>query len=76
MSDIKRRKVMVSQYRSITKNGKKYWDPVEIGEAIFHEWGCDYTEFESGPGNYSTAIIEFDDGSIENIEVKLIKFIK
>ena len=45
------------------------------GHAMFHEWGCDYDEFESGPGNYSTAIIERDDGTVENVPADLIQFI-
>ena len=44
------------------------------GEATFHEFGVDYEEFESGPGNYSTAIIELPDGSVKNIPVEQIKF--
>ena len=33
-------------------------------EGLFHEWGTDYEEFESGPGNYSVAIVELPDGRI------------
>lgn len=40
-------------------NGKKV--PVE---GWFHEWGCDYEEFDSGPANFSVAIIELDNGKI------------
>jgi hypothetical protein len=46
------------------------------GEAIFHQFGCDYEEFESGPGNFSTAIIELPDGTVKNIPIEWIKFIK
>jgi hypothetical protein len=42
---------------------------------LFHKWGVDFEEFESGPGNYSTAIIEMEDGTIENIRADMIKFI-
>lgn len=48
----------------------------EVGEANFHVWGTDYEGFETGPGNYSTAIIELDNGEVLNIEVSLITFIK
>ena len=34
----------------------------EIG--YFHQWGCNYEEFESGPGNFSTAIVELPTGEI------------
>lgn len=30
----------------------------------FHQWGSDYEEFESGPGNYSVAIVELPDGTV------------
>lgn len=45
------------------------------GYARFHSWGCDYTEFESGPANFSTAIIEREDGTVENVPIDTIKFI-
>ncbi len=46
----------------------------EIGEGLFHGWGCDYEEFESGPGNFATAIIEKFDGEVLNHPVELIRF--
>jgi len=48
---------------------------VEVGKAKFHQFGVNYEEFENGPGNFSTAIIEKEDGSVDNIPVELIKFI-
>lgn len=44
------------------------------GEAIFHEFGVDYEEFETGSGHYSTAIIELPDGTVRNLPVGQIKF--
>lgn len=32
--------------------------------ATFHGFGCDYEEFEAGPGNVSIAIVELPDGSV------------
>jgi len=61
------RKVWVYKY---IKGGK-----VGDGEALFHTWGTKYEEFETGPGNYSTAIIERSDGTVENVEVELIRFL-
>ncbi len=43
--------------------------------AVFHQFGCDYEEFESGAGNYSTAIVELPDGTIKNVPVELIRFV-
>lgn len=47
----------------------------KLGEAIFHQFGCTFCEFDTGPGNYSTAIIELDDGKVLNIDAENIKFI-
>lgn len=47
-----------------------------VGEAVFHEWGCDFEEFESGVVNFSTAIVEFPDGTVKNVSVNLVKFVK
>ena len=34
-------------------------------EGLFHQWGMNYKEFcDAGPGNYSVALIELDDGRI------------
>lgn len=49
---------------------------VDIGEATFHCFGCNYEEFENGIGNFSTAIVEWPDGRVENVPVEHIKFIK
>lgn len=65
------RKVMVSE----NKHRDGQWEMVEKGEAIFHSFGVDYQEFESGAGNYSTAIVEFPDGTIGNVQVENVRFI-
>jgi hypothetical protein len=49
--------------------------PIVTGEAIFHQFGTDFEEFENGAVNYSTAIIELPDGTIRNIPVQHIQFI-
>lgn len=64
------RKVKVFELKHI--DGK--WEKVEKGEAIFHQFGCDYQEFETGAGNFSTAIIERPDGQVENVPAEFIKF--
>ena len=33
-------------------------------EGMFHQWASDFVEFETGPGNYTVALIELDDGRI------------
>jgi hypothetical protein len=46
-----------------------------IYSGIFHQWGNAYEEFENGPGNYTTAIVELPDGTIEELLPFCIKFI-
>lgn len=67
------RKVMVSAYQH-QPNGT--WLVVEKGIAEFHQFGTDYEEFENGPGNFTTAIVEWPDGSVESVIVEHIRFIK
>lgn len=39
------------------------WKTVEH-EGWFHQWGMSYEEFDNGPGNYSIAIVELDNGHV------------
>lgn len=66
------RKVIVS-HRIL--NGIE-WVTAVKGEAKFHQFGMDYEEFENGPGNYSTAIVEWPDGTVEMVRADRIKFLK
>lgn len=51
--------------------GKK----IEYGIGLFHQFGVDCGEFEVGFGNFTTAIIEMPDGTVESVPVKSIKFL-
>lgn len=66
------RKVMVSALKLQPDNK---WKLEEKGEAIFHQFGCDYEEFVSGAGHFTTAIIEWPDGTVNNVPVDHIRFI-
>lgn len=48
---------------------------VKTGVGLFHQWGVAYEEFETGAGNYSTAIMEMEDGTIKNVPAEDIEFI-
>ena len=50
-------------------------EKILVGEAIFHQFGVGCEEAENGYGNFSTAIIEKSDGSVESVPVDLIRFI-
>ena len=51
------------------------WQLVDKGEAKFHQFGVDYEEFETGPGNYSTAIVEWPDGTVESVRADRVQFL-
>jgi len=66
------RKVIVYEYQK--PKGASFFEKVCIGNGLFLQFGVDYEEFESGAGNYSTAIVEMPDGSIKNVPVENIIF--
>lgn len=41
----------------------------------FHRWGVNYEEFETGPGNFTTAIIELADGSVVSCAAETVQFL-
>lgn len=57
----------------VYENGK--WEEKEFEMGYFHQWGTDYEEFESGPGNYSVAIVELPGGKIVTPTPRDIEFI-
>ena len=61
------RKVMVMDF----KNGNF----VDKGEAVFHQFGCDFMESSDGNVNYSTAIVEWPDGLAEGVSLHYIRFL-
>lgn len=58
----------------------KRWLPVEkkweesTKSGWFHGWFQDYEEFEAGPGNYVTALVELADGSMVKVEPQYVQF--
>ncbi len=47
-----------------------------VEEGIFHQWATSYEEFEGGPGNYTTGLIEQKDGTVVEVLPTNIKFIE
>jgi hypothetical protein len=50
---------------------------VEVEEGYFHRFSQEFEEYESGPGNYTVAIIEVNNkglGEIKEVPSNLIKF--
>lgn len=64
------RKVKVFQYNY--RENKR----VEVGEGRFIQYGIAYYEFEAGPVNFTSAIIEMPDGTVKNLQVELIQFVE
>lgn len=54
--------------------GRTHYVLEPVGEATFHQFGMGYEEFESGPGNFTTAVIEWPDGRVENVPVEHVQF--
>lgn len=67
------RKCKYKDYISGPCGNEWYWVD---GEAIFLQFGVDYEIYEQGIGNYTTAIIETEDGAVKIVPVDKIKFIK
>jgi hypothetical protein len=72
MVEITMRKVIVSEHKRLDDG---QFHLVEKGEAIFHQFGCDYEEFDSGYANFTTAIVEWPNGKVENVPVERIRFL-
>jgi hypothetical protein len=72
------RQVIVSHLVDKLVQGQPFPSPryvrEEKGQATFHQFGCAYDEFESGAGNYSTAIVEWPDGNVECVRADFIRF--
>lgn len=51
-----------------------HWKAIEPVAAKFHQFGSAYEEFEAGPGNYTVAIVEMEDGSVQGVPFDHIRF--
>jgi len=56
------------------KKGTNCWEDDYLHDGVFHQWGAAYEEFETGPGNYTVAIIEQPDGTITEVLPSNLKF--
>lgn len=65
------RTVEVRRFHAVA--GKREELPPVTGK--FHQWGVDYEEFETGPGNFSVAIVELPDGTVNTFEASYVKFL-
>lgn len=62
-------------YRYEKKPGTNEFRKVEDCIGIFHQFGVGCEEYDNGAGNFSTAIVEIENGEVRNVPVELIKFL-
>ena len=68
-----KRRVAVSSHKWVAENSE--FVLAETREADFHCFGMSYEEFESGPGMFSVAIVEYDDGQVDTVVAEHIRFL-
>lgn len=68
------RKVICKKKFLVGEPPNRRWEEYEL-LGVFHEWGVDYEEFDTGPGNFSVGIVELTDGRVEGFRPELIRFI-
>mgnify|MGYP000019679574 CR=1 FL=1 len=72
------RKVTVSKFIAHSVEGSTYKKTYVLepqGEALFHQFGVGYEELDGGPGNYTTAIVEWPDGHVESVPADQVQFV-
>lgn len=57
-----------SPVSGLRKCSAKYWEDRTIHciTGWFHQWASDYEEFETGPGNFTTALVEDENGVVRH----------
>ncbi len=75
---MERKKVVVSKHVRKTLEAAPWYryDLEPVGEAWFHQFGVGYEEFEAGPGNFTTAIVEWPDGRVESVPAEHVRFVR
>lgn len=53
---------------------KRLESPAYSGRGFFHTWGSRYEDFETGPCNFSVAVIEDESGKVHSIPVEQVTF--
>jgi len=55
--------------------GTGCWQKDFENVGFFHQWASAYEEFETGAGNYTVAIVEVEDRTIEQVLPSNLKFV-
>lgn len=61
---------------SESREGGKKWEKVQVGNVKFHQFGVSYDERNGTVGAFSSAIVEMPDGTLENVPVECIQFLR
>jgi len=69
------REVLISKRIVTTRGTGTVVDTVKDGRGWFHGWGTNFEELRDGVGQFSTAIIEREDGRIDNVPAELVQFV-
>ena len=71
------RKVIVSKSvrKSLDAPPWYRYDLELLGEALFHQFGVGYEDFEAGAGNFTTAIVEWPDGRVGSVPAEHVRFL-
>ncbi|MDD0971641.1 hypothetical protein [Pseudomonas aphyarum] len=59
----------------MTRIGNPHTGFKGTGEALFHHWGVETVEAETGFGNFKVAVVEFPDGRVDTFLPSNILFI-
>jgi hypothetical protein len=54
--------------------GTNCWEKEFSTEGLFHQWAPKYDEYENSAGNYTVALVELQDGTIEEVLPFNLKF--
>mgnify|MGYP001372798023 CR=1 FL=1 len=57
------------------KEGTNCWEENFPNAGLFHQWAFNYEESGAGFGNYTVAIIEMPDGTIQEALPTKVKFV-
>jgi hypothetical protein len=57
------------------KEGTNCWEKDFPNAGLFHQWASAYEESSEGFGNYTVALVEMTDGTIEQVLLSSLKFV-
>ena len=57
------------------KEGTNCWERDFTHAGLFHQWGAAYEEFEGNAGNFTVAIVEMANGTIQEVLPINLKFV-